>query len=125
MAREYSLENTRNIGIMAHIDAGKTTTSERILYYTGINHKIGEVHDGSATMDWMVQEQERGITITSAATSTAWKGCRINLIDTPGHVDFTVDDERSFRVLVGAAAVFCARGCVHSQSASVCREAPS
>ena len=90
MAREYSLENTRNIGIMAHIDAGKTTTSERILYYTGINHKIGEVHEGGATMDWMVQEQERGITITSAATSTQWRNTRINLIDTHGHVDFTV-----------------------------------
>ncbi len=90
MAREFALEKTRNIGIMAHIDAGKTTTSERILYYTGINHKIGEVHDGSATMDWMVQEQERGITITSAAPSTTWSGCRLNLIDTPGHVDFPV-----------------------------------
>ena len=123
MAREYSLENTRNIGIMAHIDAGKTTTSERILYYTGINHKIGEVHDGSATMDWMVQEQERGITITSAATSTAWKGCRINLIDTPGHVDFTVEVERSLRVLDGAVAVFCARGGVQPQSETVWRQA--
>ena len=123
MAREYSLENTRNIGIMAHIDAGKTTTSERILYYTGINHKIGEVHDGSATIDWMVQEQERGITITSAATSTAWKGCRINLIDTPGHVDFTVEVERSLRVLDGAVAVFCARGGVQPQSETVWRQA--
>ena len=123
MAREFALENTRNIGIMAHIDAGKTTTSERILYYTGINHKIGEVHDGSATMDWMVQEQERGITITSAATSTQWRGCRINLIDTPGHVDFTVEVERSLRVLDGAVAVFCARGGVQPQSETVWRQA--
>ncbi len=123
MAREFSLENTRNIGIMAHIDAGKTTTSERILFYTGINHKIGEVHDGGATMDWMVQEQERGITITSAATSTQWKGRRINLIDTPGHVDFTVEVERSLRVLDGAVAVFCARGGVQPQSETVWRQA--
>ena len=123
MAREFALENTRNIGIMAHIDAGKTTTSERILYYTGINHKIGEVHDGSATMDWMAQEQERGITITSAATSTQWRGCRINLIDTPGHVDFTVEVERSLRVLDGAVAVFCARGGVQPQSETVWRQA--
>ena len=123
MAREFALEKTRNIGIMAHIDAGKTTTSERILYYTGINHKIGEVHDGSATMDWMVQEQERGITITSAATSTQWRGCRINLIDTPGHVDFTVEVERSLRVLDGAVAVFCARGGVQPQSETVWRQA--
>ena len=123
MAREFALENTRNIGIMAHIGAGKTTTSERILYYTGINHKIGEVHDGSATMDWMVQEQERGITITSAATSTQWRGCRINLIDTPGHVDFTVEVERSLRVLDGAVAVFCARGGVQPQSETVWRQA--
>lgn len=123
MPREFSLENTRNIGIMAHIDAGKTTTSERILYYTGLTHKIGEVHDGSATMDWMVQEQERGITITSAATSTQWKGKRINLIDTPGHVDFTVEVERSLRVLDGAVAVFCARGGVQPQSETVWRQA--
>ena len=123
MPREFSLENTRNIGIMAHIDAGKTTTSERILYYTGLTHKIGEVHDGSATMDWMVQEQERGITITSTATSTQWKGKRINLIDTPGHVDFTVEVERSLRVLDGAVAVFCARGGVQPQSETVWRQA--
>ena len=97
--REYSLENTRNIGIMAHIDAGKTTTTERILFYTGVNRKIGETHDGTATMDWMVQEQERGITITSAATTCHWNGKRINIIDTPGHVDFTVEVERSLRVL--------------------------
>lgn len=123
MAREYALENTRNIGIMAHIDAGKTTTSERILFYTGINHKIGEVHEGGATMDWMVQEQERGITITSAATSTQWRGTRINLIDTPGHVDFTVEVERSLRVLDGAVALFCARGGVQPQSETVWRQA--
>ena len=110
MARQFSLENTRNIGIMAHIDAGKTTTTERILFYTGKVHKIGEVHDGAATMDWMVQEQERGITITSAATTTQWLGRRINIIDTPGHVDFTVEVERSLKVLDGAVAVFCARG---------------
>src|SRR6516225_4763383 len=108
--REYPLARTRNIGIMAHIDAGKTTTTERILYYTGKNYKMGEVHEGAATMDWMVQEQERGITITSAATSTEWKGHRINIIDTPGHVDFTVEVERSLRVLDGAVAVFCAVG---------------
>ena len=111
--REYSLENTRNIGIMAHIDAGKTTTTERILFYTGKVHKIGEVHEGAATMDWMEQEQERGITITSAATTTFWKTptspmTRINIIDTPGHVDFTVEVERSLKVLDGAVAVFCA-----------------
>ncbi|GHV02854.1 elongation factor G [Clostridia bacterium] len=123
MAREYSLENTRNIGIMAHIDAGKTTTSERILYYTGKVHKIGEVHEGAATMDWMEQEQERGITITSAATTTVWKGKRINIIDTPGHVDFTVEVERSLKVLDGAVAVFCARGGVEPQSETVWRQA--
>ena len=107
MSREYSLECTRNIGIMAHIDAGKTTTSERILFYTGVNHKLGETHDGDSTMDWMVQEKERGITITSAATTCHWKNTRINIIDTPGHVDFTVAVERSLRVLDGAVAVFC------------------
>ena len=121
--REVSLQMTRNIGIMAHIDAGKTTTTERILYYTGINHKIGEVHDGGATMDWMVQEQERGITITSAATTCQWKGHRINIIDTPGHVDFTVEVERSLRVLDGAVSVFCAKGGVEPQSETVWRQA--
>ena len=110
MPRKYSLERTRNIGIMAHIDAGKTTTTERILFYTGINHKIGDTHDGTATMDWMAQEQERGITITSAATTAYWAGHRINIIDTPGHVDFTVEVERSLRVLDGAVGVFSARG---------------
>ena len=123
MAREYSLDKIRNIGIMAHIDAGKTTTTERILYYTGKTHKIGEVHEGAATMDWMVQEQERGITITSAATTTKWKDCQINIIDTPGHVDFTIEVERSLKVLDGAVAVFCARGGVRPQSETVWRQA--
>lgn len=123
MAREFSLEKTRNIGIMAHIDAGKTTTSERILFYTGKLHRMGEVHEGSATMDWMVQEQERGITITSAATSCEWKGHRINIIDTPGHVDFTMEVERSLRVLDGAVALFCAVGGVEPQSETVWRQA--
>ncbi len=123
MARQVSLELTRNIGIMAHIDAGKTTTTERILYYTGISHKIGETHDGAATMDWMVQEQERGITITSAATTCFWKDHRINIIDTPGHVDFTVEVERSLRVLDGSVTVFCAKGGVEPQSETVWRQA--
>ncbi|KMO86198.1 elongation factor G [Megasphaera cerevisiae DSM 20462] len=123
MAREFSLEKTRNIGIMAHIDAGKTTTTERILFYTGRVHKIGEVHDGAATMDWMAQEQERGITITSAATTAQWKGYRINIIDTPGHVDFTVEVERSLRVLDGSVAVFSAKGGVEPQSETVWRQA--
>ena len=123
MAREYGLDVTRNIGIMAHIDAGKTTTTERILFYTGKTHKLGEVHEGAATMDWMVQEQERGITITSAATTCAWKGHRINIIDTPGHVDFTVEVERSLRVLDGAVATFCAKGGVEPQSETVWRQA--
>ncbi|HOQ37254.1 MAG TPA: elongation factor G [Acetivibrio sp.] len=123
MPRQFSLENTRNIGIMAHIDAGKTTTTERILYYTGRVHKIGETHEGSATMDWMVQEQERGITITSAATTAQWKGNRINIIDTPGHVDFTVEVERSLRVLDGSVTVFCAKGGVEPQSETVWRQA--
>ena len=123
MPREYSLERTRNIGIMAHIDAGKTTTTERILFYTGINHRLGETHDGDATMDWMEQEKERGITITSAATTCHWKGMRINIIDTPGHVDFTVEVERSLRVLDGAVAVFCAKGGVEPQSETVWRQA--
>ena len=108
MARKISLDMTRNVGIMAHIDAGKTTTTERILFYTGVERKLGEVHEGQATMDWMEQEQERGITITSAATTCFWKGHRINIIDTPGHVDFTVEVERSLRVLDGAVAVFSA-----------------
>ncbi len=123
MAREYDLKHTRNFGIMAHIDAGKTTTTERILYYTGKTHKIGEVHEGAATMDWMVQEQERGITITSAATTCIWKGHRFNIIDTPGHVDFTVEVERSLRVLDGAVATFCAKGGVEPQSETVWRQA--
>lgn len=123
MPRQFSLEKTRNIGIMAHIDAGKTTTTERILFYTGRVHKLGETHEGSATMDWMVQEQERGITITSAATTAQWKDHRINIIDTPGHVDFTVEVERSLRVLDGAVAVFCAKGGVEPQSETVWRQA--
>ena len=123
MPRQVSLELTRNIGIMAHIDAGKTTTTERILFYTGINHKLGETHDGDATMDWMAQEQERGITITSAATTCFWKGHRINIIDTPGHVDFTVEVERSLRVLDGSVTVLCAKGGVEPQSETVWRQA--
>ena len=123
MARQVSLDKTRNIGIMAHIDAGKTTTTERILYYTGVSHKIGEVHEGTATMDWMEQEQERGITITSAATTCHWSDHRINIIDTPGHVDFTIEVERSLRVLDGAVAVFCSVGGVEPQSETVWRQA--
>ena len=123
MSRDCTLENTRNIGIMAHIDAGKTTTTERILYYTGVNHKIGETHEGSATMDWMEQEQERGITITSAATTCYWAGHRLNIIDTPGHVDFTVEVERSLRVLDGSVTVLCAKGGVEPQSETVWRQA--
>ena len=123
MARTVPLEKTRNIGIMAHIDAGKTTTTERILYYTGINYKIGEVHEGTATMDWMVQEQERGITITSAATTCLWRDHRVNIIDTPGHVDFTIEVERSLRVLDGAVAVFCSVGGVEPQTETVWRQA--
>ena len=123
MPRQVSLELTRNIGIMAHIDAGKTTTTERILFYTGINHKLGETHDGAATMDWMAQEQERGITITSAATTCFWKGHRVNIIDTPGHVDFTVEVERSLRVLDGSVTVLCAKGGVEPQSETVWRQA--
>ena len=130
MARKTPLKRYRNIGIMAHIDAGKTTTTERVLFYTGISHKIGEVHDGAATMDWMEQEQERGITITSAATTCFWSGMRkdkdehrINIIDTPGHVDFTIEVERSLRVLDGACAVFCAVGGVEPQSETVWRQA--
>src|SRR4051812_3432922 len=123
MPRKFTLENTRNIGIMAHIDAGKTTTTERILYYTGRTHKMGEVHEGAAAMDWMEQEQERGITITSAATACEWKDHRINIIDTPGHVDFTVEVERSLRVLDGAIAVFDAVGGVEPQSGTVWRQA--
>ena len=123
MPREYSLEKTRNIGIMAHIDAGKTTTTERILYYTGVNYRLGEVHEGTATMDWMEQEQERGITITSAATTCFWRDHRINIIDTPGHVDFTVEVERSLRVLDGSVTVLCAKGGVEPQSETVWRQA--
>src|SRR3984957_1525130 len=117
--RPFPLARTRNVGIMAHIDAGKTTTTERILYYTGKNYKIGEVHDGAATMDWMVQEQERGITITSAATATTWRDTRINIIDTPGHVDFTVEVERSLRVLDGLVALFDSVAAVQPQSETV------
>ena len=123
MARKTPLNRIRNIGIAAHIDAGKTTTSERILFYTGVSHKIGEVHDGAATMDWMEQEKERGITITSAATTCFWKDHQINLIDTPGHVDFTIEVERSMRVLDGAVAVFCSVGGVQPQSETVWRQA--
>src|SRR5512135_889440 len=123
MARETPIERVRNIGIMAHIDAGKTTTTERVLFYTGINYKIGEVHNGTATMDWMVQEQERGITITSAATTAEWRDHRVNIIDTPGHVDFTAEVERSLRVLDGAIGVFCAVGGVEPQSETVWRQA--
>src|SRR5579871_3177469 len=123
MARQTPIQDVRNIGIMAHIDAGKTTTTERVLFYTGINYKIGEVHEGTATMDWMVQEQERGITITSAATTCFWRDHRINIIDTPGHVDFTIEVERSLRVLDGAVAVFCAVGGVEPQSETVWRQA--
>ena len=121
--REFPLEKTRNIGIMAHIDAGKTTTTERILFYTGRTHKIGEVHEGAATMDWMVQEQERGITITSAATTCKWLDHRINIIDTPGHVDFTVEVERSLRVLDGSVLVLAARSGVQPQSETVWKQA--
>ena len=123
MPRQYSLENTRNIGIMAHIDAGKTTTTERILFYTGVNYRLGETHEGTATMDWMEQEQERGITITSAATTCHWNGVRINIIDTPGHVDFTVEVERSLRVLDGSVTVLCAKGGVEPQTETVWRQA--
>jgi elongation factor G len=123
MPRRFSLEDTRNIGIMAHIDAGKTTTTERILFYTGKLHKMGEVHEGAATMDWMEQEQERGITITSAATTAQWKDKRINIIDTPGHVDFTVEVERSLRVLDGSVTLFCAKGGVEPQTETVWRQA--
>ena len=121
--RTFELKDLRNIGIMAHIDAGKTTTTERILFYTGVTHKIGETHEGESTMDWMAQEQERGITITSAATTCFWKGCRLNIIDTPGHVDFTVEDERSLRVLDGAVTVLCAKGGVEPQTETVWRQA--
>ena len=121
--REFPLAKIRNIGIMAHIDAGKTTTTERILFYTGRTHKIGETHDGASVMDWMEQEQERGITITSAATTAQWKGHRVNIIDTPGHVDFTVEVERSLRVLDGAVTVLCAKGGEEPQSETVWRQA--
>ena len=123
MARDIELSKIRNIGIMAHIDAGKTTTTERILFYTGKNHKIGETHNGEATMDWMAQEQERGITITSAATTTSWKNHKINIIDTPGHVDFTIEVERSLKVLDAAIELFCGRAGVQSQSETVWRQA--
>merc|ERR1712000_799774 len=123
VARTTPIERYRNIGICAHVDAGKTTTTERVLFYTGVSHKIGEVHDGAATMDWMDQEQERGITITSAATTCYWKDYRINIIDTPGHVDFTAEVERSLRVLNGAIGVFCAVGGVEPQSETVWRQA--
>ena len=123
MARSHPLDHVRNIGIMAHIDAGKTTTTERILFYTGRVHRMGETHEGMATMDWMQQEQERGITITSAATTCEWREHQINIIDTPGHVDFTVEVERSLRVLDGAVAVFCAKGGVEPQSETVWRQA--
>jgi len=121
MPRQFSLERTRNIGIAAHIDAGKTTTTERILFYTGKVHKIGEVHEGAATMDYMIQEQERGITITSAATTCSWKDHRINIIDTPGHVDFIIEVERSLRVLDGVVTVFCSVGGVQPQTETVWR----
>ncbi|MEL1224986.1 MAG: GTP-binding protein, partial [Candidatus Neomarinimicrobiota bacterium] len=123
MMKKINLDQVRNIGIMAHIDAGKTTLTERVLYYTGVTHRIGEVHDGAATMDWMEQEQERGITITSAATTCIWNDHRVNIIDTPGHVDFTVEVERSLRVLDGAVGVFCAVGGVEPQSETVWRQA--
>ncbi|HOB87617.1 MAG TPA: GTP-binding protein, partial [Bacillota bacterium] len=123
MDRANRLERIRNIGIAAHIDAGKTTTTERILFYSGRLHRLGEVHEGTATMDWMVQEQERGITITSAATTCHWRDCQINIIDTPGHVDFTVEVERSLRVLDGVVAIFCAKGGVEPQSETVWRQA--